>query len=191
MYQSIVRTDSNQQLIPLKNYIPDILIDLRYATPYNFMHRVLYHHSEALLRRPAARALDSVQRMLRTKGYTLKIWDAYRPYSITEKMWEPVKDDRYAADPHTGSGHNRGIAVDLTIVSLHTGQELDMGTGFDNFTDSAHHNFPLPDSIAANRLLLKTTMEQFGFKALPSEWWHYALPDANRYPLMDVDFRLF
>ncbi len=123
-------------------------------------------------------------------GLGLKIFDAYRPYSVTEKMWLPVQDDRYAADPKKGSGHNRGVAVDLTLIYLATGEELNMGTGFDNFSDTAHHAFTnLPEDILQNRLLLKKNMEQYGFKALDTEWWHYSLPNAKDFELLDIDFK--
>jgi D-alanyl-D-alanine dipeptidase len=180
------------KLLRLKQIIPGVWIDLRYATKNKFLQEKIYSKwADAYLCKPATVALSAVQKTLSIKGLGLKIFDAYRPYAITEKMWEAVKDDRYAADPKYGSGHNRGVAVDLTIISLKTKKELNMGTGFDNFTDSAHHNFTkFSKEILDNRLLLKTTMEQFGFKALDTEWWHYSLPDAKNYPLMDIDFDL-
>jgi D-alanyl-D-alanine dipeptidase len=123
-------------------------------------------------------------------GLGLKIFDAYRPYSVTVKFWELVKDERYVANPAKGSGHNRGIAVDLTIIDLKTGKELDMGTGFDNFTDTAHHTFTsLPEEVLHNRLLLKSTMEKYGFIALESEWWHYYLANGNTFELLDIEFK--
>jgi len=104
-------------------------------------------------------------------------------------MWEPIKDDRYVADPKKGSGHNRGIAIDLTIIDLKTGEELPMGTGYDNFTDTAHVDFnALPSIILQNRSLLKTTMEKYGFISLDTEWWHFSLPDANNYELLNIPF---
>jgi len=104
-------------------------------------------------------------------------------------MWEKVKDDRYAADPSKGSGHNRGAAVDLTLINLKTKKELPMGTGFDNFTDSAHPGFnQLPDSILANRNLLKSVMEKYGFKQLSTEWWHFYLPNSTSFELLDISF---
>jgi D-alanyl-D-alanine dipeptidase len=119
----------------------------------------------------------------------VKIFDAYRPYSITEKMWEKVKDDRYAADPSKGSGHNRGAAVDLTLIDLKTKKELPMGTGFDNFTDTAHSDFAqLPESILSNRNLLKSVMEKYGFKQLSTEWWHFYLPNSSTFELLDIRF---
>jgi D-alanyl-D-alanine dipeptidase len=131
-----------------------------------------------------------VQQELLERNLALKIWDAYRPYSVTEKIWGLVRDPRYAADPKTGSGHNRGIAVDATIVDLQTARELAMGTGFDNFSDTAHHDFKqLPATVIQNRLLLRSLMEKHGFAALSSEWWHYYLPSPSRYELLDLSFR--
>ncbi|HYE55097.1 MAG TPA: M15 family metallopeptidase, partial [Chitinophagaceae bacterium] len=125
-----------------------------------------------------------------TQGYGLKIWDAYRPYSVTEKFWEMVKDERYVANPAKGSGHNRGLAVDLTIINLATGKELDMGTGFDNFTDTAHHTFTqLSPTVLENRKLLRQTMESCGFTAFESEWWHYFLPNPGHYTILDIPFK--
>ncbi|HRF25637.1 MAG TPA: M15 family metallopeptidase, partial [Chitinophagaceae bacterium] len=99
-------------------------------------------------------------------------------------------DERYVANPANGSGHNRGTSLDLTIIYLENGQELNMGTGFDNFTDTAHHSFTnLPESILQNRMLLKSLMEQNGFKALETEWWHYSLPNSKQYELLNLSFK--
>ncbi|MGC4104568.1 M15 family metallopeptidase [Ferruginibacter sp.] len=180
-----------KQMIDIKKHIPSILLDLRYAGTNNFMHVQLYPAlNTTFLRKAAADSLLKIQQLLKKKGLGIKIFDAYRPYAVTERMWEPVKDDRYAADPKKGSGHNRGIAVDLTLVDLKTKKELPMGTGFDNFTDSAHHAFTdLPKEILQNRLLLKKIMEEHGFKALDTEWWHYYLPNAANFELLDIDFK--
>ncbi len=171
--------------------IPGIRIDLRYAGTKNFMNRRLYPATQtSYLRKPVIDSLILVQQELKPLGLGLKIFDAYRPYSVTEKMWEPVKDDRYAADPKKGSGHNRGIAVDLTLVNLSTGDELPMGTGFDNFSDTAHHDFGnLPDTVLQNRVLLKSIMEKHGFTALPTEWWHYYLNAFRNFELLDISFK--
>jgi len=177
-------------MIELKNTIPQLVLDLRYATTNNFMHRRMYpaKTNDTYLRLPAAKALLQVQQELNTKDYGLKIFDAYRPYSITVEFWELVHDERYVADPKKGSGHNRGIAVDLTIIDLKTGKELNMGTGFDNFTDSAYHNFTaLPKEILANRRLLKETMEKHGFVKFDTEWWHYSWPHPEKFEVLDFD----
>src|SRR6476620_9652476 len=105
-------------------------------------------------------------------------------------MWELVHDERYVANPSKGSGHNRGLSIDLTLVDLKTGKEIEMGTGFDNFTDSASHSFiNLPEEILQNRKLLKETMEKYGFKPLQTEWWHYSWPNDRNYEVFDMDFK--
>lgn len=189
--QKTVLKDPAKAMVDLKHTDATLLFDLRYAGKNNFMHQKLYPSIKTTyLRKAAADSLAAVQQELNKKGLGLKIFDAYRPYSVTEKLWEPVKDDRYAADPKKGSGHNRGIAVDLTIIRLGNKEELNMGTGFDNFSDTAHHSFKnLPDTILQNRLLLKAIMEKHGFKALDTEWWHYYLPDITLYELLDIDFK--
>jgi len=187
----VIMHDSNKQMIDIKKLIPTIVLDLRYATTNNFMHKKLYPAiSTTYVRLPAAKALQRVQSELNKMGLGLKIFDAYRPYSVTEAMWEPIKDERYVADPKKGSGHNRAIAVDLTIINLKTKKELPMGTSFDNFSDTAHQTFSgLPEQILHNRNLLKNLMEKNGFKPLETEWWHYFLPNANEFEISDVSFK--
>lgn len=189
-FNKTIQHDSSKLMVDLRKNIPGLQLELRYAGSNNFMHRKLYPDVKTTyLRKAAADSLAVIQTELNKQGLGLKIFDAYRPYSVTEMMWEPVKDDRYAADPKTGSGHNRGIAADLTIINLKTRKELDMGTDFDNFSDTAHHDFKnLPGKVLQNRLLLKTIMEKHGFKALETEWWHYYLPNAKNFELMDLSF---
>jgi D-alanyl-D-alanine dipeptidase len=185
--------DSNQEnkMVGLRKAIPEIKLDLKYATPQNFMHQKLYpplHNT--FLRKPAVDNLKIIVRELKQQNLGIKIFDAYRPYSITEKMWEKVKDDRYAANPAKGSGHNRGAAVDLTLIDLKTGKELPMGTGFDNFSDTAHPDFKnLPSGVLKNREILKNVMEKYGFKQLSTEWWHFYLPNSSSFQLLDISFR--
>ncbi len=182
--------DADKKMIDVKKAIPSLVIDLKYATTHNFMHRRLYPALRTTyLRLPVVNALKKVEAELNKKNVALKIFDAYRPYSVTEEMWDAVKDSRYAADPSHGSGHNRGIAVDVTLENLQTKKELAMGTGFDNFSDSAHTNFiKLPDSVLYNRRLLITVMKKYGFNSLDTEWWHFSFPDADKYELLNVSF---
>ncbi|RYY50352.1 MAG: peptidase M15 [Chitinophagaceae bacterium] len=191
-YMASVRKDSSMRMVDLKRAIPGLVLELKYAGSDNFMKQQLYpaplHTS--YLRSKAAMGLLAVQAALNKQGMGLKIWDAYRPYSVTEKMWEPVKDDRYAADPKYGSGHNRGIAVDLTIINIGTRKELDMGTSFDHFSDTAHSDFKnLPGQVLQNRMLLRSLMEQHGFKVLDTEWWHFYLPESKKYELLNLTFK--
>lgn len=191
-YRQQVKEDPSKKMMELGKFIPGIVYDLRYATTNNFMKRKMYPAKTDMtyLRLPAAEALKKVQEELATKGLGLKIFDAYRPYSVTVQFWELVKDERYVANPAKGSGHNRGIAVDLTIIDLKSGIELDMGTGFDNFTDTAHSNFLHPDKkVLENRKLLRSLMEKNGFKVLDTEWWHFFIPGSDRYEVLDLPFK--
>ena len=192
LYKKQVKDDSSKKMVELKTLIPSLVYDLRYATANNFMHRLMYPENTnvTFLRVPAANALQKVQQELNKKGLGLKIFDAYRPYSVTVKFWELVHDERYVANPAKGSGHNRGIAADLTIINLRTGDELNMGTGFDNFTDTAHQTFTkLPEEVLQNRELLRSTMEKYGFVALETEWWHFYLKDGDRFEVLDLSFK--
>jgi len=191
-YESQVRLDSNLRMVELRSLIPGLTYDLRYATRNNFMKRAMYPTGtkETFLRLPAARALQKVEEELNKVGLGLKIFDAYRPYSVTVKFWELVGDERYVANPAKGSGHNRGIAVDLTIIDLALGIELNMGTGFDNFTDTAHQDFKkLPQNILQHRELLRSTMTKHGFLIYADEWWHYFYPGGNKFDVLDLEFK--
>jgi zinc D-Ala-D-Ala dipeptidase len=191
VYRQQISADSMQKMIEIKTVIPNIVYDLRYATQNNFIHRKLYESGkQTFLRLPVLNALQKVQNDLAKRNYGLKLFDAYRPYAVTKRMWQLIRDERYVADPLKGSGHNRGLAVDLTIIDLKNSNELDMGTGFDNFSDTAHHSFKnLSETVLQNRKLLKETMEKFGFKALETEWWHYSWPNDRNYEVLDVDFK--
>lgn len=189
-YKATIAKDKNKAMLDVKN-IRGVEVDLVYMKRDNFMKTPLYPYTKTTyLRKPALMALIEVQEELGVKGLGIKIWDAYRPYSVTEKMWEPVKDERYVANPASGSGHNRGISVDLTIVKLDTKEELNMGTGFDHFSDTAHLNFKgLLEDVLANRQLLRSVMERHGFIPLETEWWHYYIPNAKNYELLDLSFK--
>lgn len=191
IYRQQVQADSLQKMVELKSMIPGIVYDLKYATKNNFTGQKLYvTGATTFLRMAAAKALQKVQIELAKQGYSLKIFDAYRPYGVTKKMWDLVHDERYVADPSKGSNHNRGLAADLTLVRLKDGSELNMGTGFDHFTDTAHHGFTnLPEEVLKNRALLRKIMEGAGFKALETEWWHYNWPNDRNYEVLNIDFK--
>jgi len=117
------------------------------------------------------------------------IYDGYRPYAVTKKIWEFVLDEDFAASPKTGSRHNRGCAIDLGLYDLKTGELLEMPTVFDEFTPKAGHGYQeLPLSVRANRALLRSVMEKHGFQVLESEWWHYDFRDWKKFDLMDIPF---
>ena len=189
-YFTSVQADSSKKMVALRNYINPLFTNFKYATSNNFTHKTLYKNPHVYLRLAATKALQLVVIALKLKGLGLLIYDAYRPYGVTKLMWQIVPDDRYAANPAIGSGHNRGIAIDLTLVDLKTGKPLAMPTSFDDFTEKSHHNYMDLDSIILkNRTLLKSVMEQNGFIALDTEWWHYYLPNSYKYELLDFDFK--
>jgi D-alanyl-D-alanine dipeptidase len=190
-YKNTILLDSSKRLVSLQMFIPQLVIDLKYATKNNFTHAVLYSEPSAFARLAAATALKKINADLNKIGLTLKIFDAYRPYSVTREMWKLVHDERYAANPTKGSGHNRGVAFDVTLARISTREELQMPTQFDDFSERAHHGYShLPAEVIQNRELLKTTMEKFGFVSLSTEWWHYSLPDAaSRFELLDLSFK--
>lgn len=185
-YERLAASDPDKRLVDLTS--AGIPLDIRYATPNNFMKKTLYPVAKAFLRAPAARALADVQRELAAQGIGIKVFDAYRPYRVTVAMWEPIRNPDFVADPAKGSRHNRGAAVDLTLIDLQTGAELPMPTPYDDFTPRARHDFNdlAPDALR-NRALLRDTMVKHGFEPLPSEWWHYDFGGWQRFELMDVD----
>lgn len=183
-----------QQKKPIPEFVDihqmdsSIVLDIRYATHNNFLHRPVYDQARCFLVKEAALKLQEVQNELKQLGLGLKIFDGYRPLSVQKKMWKIMPNPKYVANPAKGSRHNRGCAVDLTLVDS-TGKELTMPTGFDNFTVKAHHNYmKLPARVRLNRWILKTVMEKHGFKSISSEWWHYDMVGWRKYPVMDFSF---
>jgi D-alanyl-D-alanine dipeptidase len=180
------------ELVNIKEIIPDIVLDLHYASTENFLHQKLYTTNESLLALGAVKHLKVVQDSLRKMGLGLKVWDGYRPRAVQYLMWEILPNATYVADPSTGSNHNRGAAVDLTIVNLSTGQELWMPTPFDYFGDEAGLDWysGLSAEQVANRALLRGMMENVGgFTSYASEWWHYTYGPALANPLLDFQMK--
>jgi zinc D-Ala-D-Ala dipeptidase len=179
-----------KEMMSLSN-LPGIFLDLRYATKNNFIQKRIYpeNTNSTYLRKPAFYALAGVAADLGKQGIGLIVFDAYRPYYVTEQFWLVVKDDRYAADPARGSGHNRGVAIDLTLCDLKSHKPFIMPTEYDNFSDSAHQDFIKLDSTRIkNRTLLRTEMIKFGFVPLSSEWWHFSWPESNQFEILNLDF---
>jgi len=192
-FYNMVERDSLQAMIELKSLIPTVQYELRYASKNNFTGQRLYPkntHTTYLRRKPAM-ALAKVAEELTGKGLGIKIWDAYRPYRTTVRFWELIHDERFVANPSKGSGHNRGISVDLTLVDLKSGKELEMPTPFDDFSPAAFHGaLNIDDFRIKNRALLKSTMEKYGFVPLETEWWHYSWQGASAYDVLDLSFKV-
>ena len=193
---TIGQTSANT-LVKVKEIIPDIEIELKYSTTDNFTKQILYPTNTCYLAFGTLENLKLVQDSLRniyshngskySEGLGLKIWDGYRPRSVQYRMWEIIPDSRYVADPNKGSSHNRGGAVDLTIIDFSTKRELDMPTIFDFFGVEAHHEYMNhPDHVIVNRELLKNLMTNLGsFSIYAEEWWHYKYPPSDNFPLLD------
>ncbi len=163
-----------------------IIIDLRYATAENFLGDTLYSANICLLRKAVAERLVKVHQYLKGKGLGLKIWDGYRPLFVQKKMWEKLPNSKFVANPKYGSNHNRGAAVDVTLVDL-KGNELEMPTGFDDFSEKAHIKCEnISEEAKKNRGILQKAMRRFGFKTINSEWWHFNDKDIKKYSVMDI-----
>jgi len=184
-----IQKDPNKALVRIKDYVPNIALDIKYATTQNVFYTQLYKKPSALVRLPVAKALAAVQKDLNEQGFGLKIYDAYRPYSVTCQMFEMLPDTLYMGLPWTGSKHNRGIALDLTLIDLKTKKELKMPTPFDALVYAAHPEFmKLPELVIKNRELLKTVMKKHGFKVDPMEWWHFNFVSDTVFELLDIPF---
>src|SRR5919199_2482625 len=176
------------RLVDIRSVNTMIALDIRYATENNFLKRKLYPVARCVLRGAAAKPLAQVQDDLAKQGLGLKVYDCYRPLSIQKQMWAVLPDSNYVANPAKGSRHNRGAAVDLTLVDRN-GKELEMPSGFDDFTQRANRNYSGASAQAKkNRQLLEDAMKKYGFIPLPTEWWHFDAPDWDNYAILDVKF---
>jgi D-alanyl-D-alanine dipeptidase len=171
---------ADSTFVNLKDYSADFVYDMKYATTDNFLKAQVYDCAECFLRLKTVKALVKANSKFIQKGYRIKIFDCYRPLDIQKRMWKIVSNPEYVADPAKGSIHNRGGAVDITLVDAN-GKELDMGTTFDFFGPEASHYYEnLTDDVKQNRLLLKKIMKKSNFISFDSEWWHYNLKKASK-----------
>ena len=169
--------------VRVKDYIPDIEVELMYATDRNFTGKVIYDFTEAWLRYGTVKKLAEAQEILKEQGYRLKIWDGFRPVSAQFKLWEAYPDAEFVADPRQGfSAHSRGNAVDVTLVDMDGGY-VEMPTAFDDFTEKAHRDYGWIEDPAVREhvKLLEDTMASCGFEPYASEWWHFS--DLVSYPV--------
>ena len=178
-------------LVELRSLDSTIRYDIRYATTDNFMGEQFYTEPHAFMQRPAAEAVARANRALRSYGYGLLIHDAYRPWYVTKMFWDATPDSlrEFVADPASGSRHNRGAAVDLTIYDLTTGRPVPMISGYDEFSPRAYPDYPGGSALAQwNRELVRRTMEAEGFNVYQWEWWHFDFHDWRRYHIGNARF---
>ncbi|MEB3291981.1 MAG: M15 family metallopeptidase [Synechococcales bacterium] len=174
------------QLVDVQAIAPDIRLDFRYATSNNFLKRAVYPaRARCLLRLTIAQRLAQVQQDLRGQGLGLKVFDCYRPLSVQKQMWAILPDSNYIANPARGSRHNRGAAVDLTLVTVQ-GKALEMPTDFDDFSDRAAQDYAGGTAASRrNRQILRQAMEKRGFTTIVTEWWHFDGPGWQQFPILD------
>jgi zinc D-Ala-D-Ala dipeptidase len=174
-------------LVDASLVVPGLVVELRYARDDNFFGKALYPKgARCLLLRPVAQRLARAAEEVSRHGYRLKAWDCYRPHAVQWQMWERLPRRGYVANPRTGSHHNRGAAVDVTLVRT-DGSEVQMPTPFDTFGRAARQDAPLDSAeVSARRALLRAAMEAAGFRINRMEWWHYEAPEAHGAPLLDV-----
>lgn len=175
-----------EDFVLVTDYVPGIRVDLKYAGEDNFTGQVIYAFSEAYLRYGTVQKLAAAQESLSLKGYSLLIWDAFRPAAAQFRLWEVCPNPVYVANPEKGfSSHSRGNTVDVTLVSA-DGTPVEMPTGFDDFSPLADRDYgDVPEPAAANARLLEDVMADCGFRPYSGEWWHFS--DADSYPV-DEDF---
>ena len=181
------------ELVELTNVDPTLRLDVRYATTNNFLHRPVYSQARALLQRPAAEALARANQSLRRRGYGIVVFDGYRPWTVTKLFWDSATEAErkieFVANPRKGSRHNRGCAADISLFDLKTGREVEMPSGYDEFSERAFPNFQ-GGTAEARRLrdLLRSAMETEGFTVYPAEWWHFDYKDWRLYRILDIPF---
>lgn len=177
----------DDEYVLVNKYIPDIYVELMYATDNNFTGVRIYDFTDAYLRYGTVKKLANVQKELKEQGYSLKIWDAYRPFEAQQKLWEVYPDPNYVANPADGmKKHNLGGTVDITMVAA-DGTVISMPTEFDDFSLKADRNYSDIDNEEAvnNVMILQSAMENNGFTGYQGEWWDYS--DTVEYEAVDFE----
>ncbi|KZS42962.1 peptidase M15 [Aquimarina aggregata] len=183
--ESVRRVQERSNFVNIAKISDDFVFDMKYATKDNFLKKQVYDCAKCLVRDEVAKALIAANNDLQKQGYRIKFFDCYRPHSVQKKMWKIFPNPGYVANPKGGSIHNKGAAVDITLVRS-GGGAIDMGTKFDHFGKKAHHAYTkLSKEVLANRKLLRTTMEKHGFKTIKTEWWHYNFKSNQGYKISD------
>lgn len=178
-------------LVELVTLDETIRLDIRYASTDNFMGEVFYSAPRAFLQRPAAEALVRAHEWLGDRGYGLLVHDGYRPWYVTKMFWDATPEDLrvFVADPASGSRHNRGAAVDLTLYDLSTGEPITMTGGYDEFSPRSFPDYPGGTSRQRwHRALLREAMEREGFDVYEAEWWHFDYEDWRSYRIGNQRF---
>jgi D-alanyl-D-alanine dipeptidase len=178
--------------ILLSSLDKDIVIDLKYSTTDNFTKKIIYPNNLCALRKNTAEKLVMANNQLKKLGYRIKVWDAYRPIYVQQLFWDILKDSHFVANPKTGGSiHNKGCAVDVTLVDK-GGNELNMPSKFDDFSSNAYRNNPnMTNEVKINIDLLTKCMVDNGFITIETEWWHFVDVNSKKYEIADINLKLF
>ncbi len=185
IFSLTIQFRTKKEFVEIKEADYGVVFDIRYATEDNFTKKKIYKTPAVYLSEPAAKNLRIASEYAKKLGYKIKIFDAFRPLDVQQKLYDEIKDERYVSDPKHGvASHTRGVAIDLTLIDLKSGKDLDMGTEFDSFEEKAHHNSytPITHEQLKNRTILAGIMAIAGFTPMPTEWWHYNLRLYEVYP---------
>ncbi|RYD06105.1 hypothetical protein N752_06135 [Desulforamulus aquiferis] len=187
----VIGQQKEPALVKIKDLDDSFIIDLKYATTDNFTGKKIYSQDICLIHRNTAQKLISAHKEFKQLGYRIKIYDAYRPYSAQRILYDAAENKSFLADPEKGSNHNRGAAVDITLVD-EKGDELPMPSMFDEFSKKSRIDYyNTTRELINNRELLGRVMVKHGFKRIGNEWWHFDDTKAKQYPLLDIPFEDF
>ena len=181
---------AGDRLVDIQTVIPDIVVDCRYATTKNVVGKPIYPISNCYLLQSVAFKLAQVQRSLKAQGYGLLVWDAYRPLSAQKLLWESATafQKKFFANPSMGGRHTRGTTVDVTLISVHDGSLIEMGTDHDDFTEKAAFDCSsISPKAKEHRTILREAMCAHGFSPLEHEWWHFDIKEWRTYPVLSVE----
>jgi len=187
--KDLVSSIDDDEFIDIETLSNYFILDMKYATADNFLKEAVYSCAKCYVRGIVAKALMKANADFMRKGYRIKLFDCYRPHSVQKKMWKIVPNPGYVADPKGGSIHNKGAAIDITLTDL-KGNQVNMGTEFDHFEKEAHHAYTkLPKEVIANRKLLRSTMENYGFSTIKTEWWHYNFKNNHKFKISNFRWK--
>jgi zinc D-Ala-D-Ala dipeptidase len=187
--EELVKHYEDTSFVDIEELSNDFSFEIVYSSEDNYFEKKFYPCAKCYLRYEAALALINANKELSESGYKLKLFDCFRPFSVQKQMWETLPDSRYVANPNRGGSiHNKGAAVDVGLVDTE-GKDIPMGTDFDFFgPESAHNYFNIDSVFIANRKTLRKAMENNGFVALETEWWHYTFVSEHKYKNADIVF---
>ena len=188
-YLAQISENPNNELVDLEDFVPGLKLDFRFATKNNIADKPLYKGSKTFVRKPVAVSLGIVQEALNRRGLGLKIFEAYRPYTVAKILDEQTKNPKFKGLLEGNLKHSRGASVDVSLISLATGEEIQMPSGYCQSMDATRTDYPdLPANVLENREIIIQVMQQHGFRVSPNQWWHFDFMGWQAFEMMDLTF---